>query len=99
MYVPCGIHPGPLIAVIAISDIRDAARDGARAAAQHRSVVPAVRASLHSWVGLKGIDSCGQGCVRVRGQMPLGVPGMVELVQIPISGQATFRVSEAPAWR
>lgn len=78
----------------AVSDIRDAARDGARAVAAHQSPYGAVSASLSDWISLDSVSGCGAGCVRVSGHAPLGIPGVVTVAQVPLSAQASFRVPE-----
>ena len=79
-----------ITAVVAASQIRDAARDGARAAAVH--------SSLPSWIDLDSIGSCGRGCVRVSAQMPIGIPGYMEVSHVTISDTATFRLRGEAAW-
>ncbi len=83
-----------LMAMAALSDVRDAARDGARAEAAGTSVAGAVTRSLPEWIELGSISSCGNGCVRVSGRIPLGIPGVVEVTRVTISSSATFRVAE-----
>lgn len=82
------------LAMTALSDVRDAARDGARAEAAGTSVTGAVTRSLPDWIELGSISSCGDGCVRVSGRVPLGIPGVVEVTRVSISSSATFRVAE-----
>ena len=87
-----------ITAMVAASQIRDAARDGARAAEQGDSVSRAVHSSLPSWIDLDSVGSCGRGCVRVSAQMPIGIPGYMEVSHIAISDTATFRLRGETAW-
>lgn len=87
-----------ITAVVAASQIRDAARDGARAAERGDSVNRAVHSSLPSWIDLDSIGSCGRGCVRVSAQMPIGIPGYMEVSHVTISDTATFRLRGEAAW-
>lgn len=82
------------LAMTAVSDVRDAARDGARAEVDGRSAHAAAMASLPSWIENPSVSSCGRGCVRVRGQIPLGIPGVVTVIKVPVQAEATFRPSE-----
>lgn len=82
------------VLMAAVSDVRDAARDGARAAAAKQSVHSAVSNSLSDWISLDSVSGCGAGCVRVSGHAPLGIPGVVTVVEVPLSAQASFRVPE-----
>ncbi len=79
-----------IAAVTAASEIRNAARDGARALEAGRSARPAVQSSLADWIDLRAVSSCGPGCVRVTGQVPLGIPGIVEVTHVTLSSEATF---------
>ena len=83
------------LAMMAVSDIRDAARDGARAEAAGQSSHAAVSRSLPSWIEVRSVSSCGRGCVEVSGAVPIGIPGVVEVTRIPITDSATFRVPKS----
>lgn len=76
--------------VTAASEIRNAARDGARALEAGHAAQPAIEASLPDWIDLRSVASCGQGCVQVSAQVPLGIPGFVEVTHVTLSSDATF---------
>ncbi len=83
----------PLIAIVAIlllqgffafstiTSVEKAARDGARAAMQGRSVEAAVAESVPDWITVEAISAdnggaaCPGRCVAVEARVPLGVPG------------------------
>ncbi|WP_233187966.1 TadE/TadG family type IV pilus assembly protein [Actinomyces qiguomingii] len=83
-----------IAAMMAASHVRDAARDGARAAERGDSVYSAVTASMPDWIELGSVTACGRGCVRVSGSAPIGIPGVVEVTRVQLSSEATFRQRE-----
>ena len=84
-----------IAAVSAVSELRDAARDGARALEENRAPRPAVMASLPDWIDVTSVSTCGRGCVNVRARIPLGIPSIVEVTRVSISAEATFPTREA----
>lgn len=83
-----------IAAVSAVSELRDAARDGARALEENKAPRPAVMASLPDWIDVTSVSSCGRGCVSVRATVPLGIPSIVEITRVPIRAEATFPTRE-----
>ena len=70
-----------------------AARDAARAASLGEDPVAAARADLPLAAELRGVSTgggCGDVCVRVDVEVPLGVPGFVTLVRLPVSRTAAM---------
>ncbi|SDN29897.1 TadE-like protein [Actinomyces ruminicola] len=88
-----------IAAMMAASHVRDAARDGARAAERGDSVYGAVTASMPDWIELDSVTACGRGCVRVAGRAPIGIPGVVEVTHVQLSSETTFRQREGSSWR
>lgn len=88
-----------IAAMMAASHVRDAARDGARAAERGDSVYAAVIASMPDWIELDSVSSCGRGCVKVAGRAPIGILGVVDVTHIDLSSEATFRQREGSSWR
>lgn len=80
-----------IAAAAGASHIRDAARDGARAVERGASPYQAVTDSLPSWVNLESVDSCGRGCIKVSGNVPIGVPGVFEVTHVSFEDRASFR--------
>ena len=75
---------------VAASQIRDAARDGARALEDGRPAGQAVMASLPDSIRLTSVSSCGRGCVRVEATTPIGIPSVMEVSRIHLSAEADF---------
>lgn len=79
------------LAMTAVSDVRDAARDGARARAAGQSAHAAALDSLPGWIEGRHVSACGKGCVRVDGRIPLGIPGVITVTRVPVHAEAVFR--------
>ena len=82
--------------MVAASQVRDAARDGARAAERGDSVTKAVHSSLPEWID--SITACGRGCVKVSTKVPIGVAGFFEFTRFSMSDEATFRPRSGVSW-
>lgn len=80
--------------MVAASQVRGAAREGARAQEEGRAVTAAVHAYLPSSVRLQSVTSCGSGCVRVKAKAPLGIPAVAEIAELELSASAYFPVRE-----
>ena len=85
--------------MVAASQVRDAARDGARAAERGDSVTKAVHSSLPEWIEIDSITACGRGCVKVSTKVPIGVAGFLEFTRFSMSDEATFRPRTGEIWR
>ncbi|MBF5080227.1 hypothetical protein F1641_00245 [Quadrisphaera sp. INWT6] len=80
-------------AVSAVEATQRAARDAARAASLGEDPVAAARADLPLAGELRRVSTgggCGDVCVRVDVEVPLGVPGFVTLVRLPVSRTAAM---------
>jgi len=80
-------------AVSAVEATQRAARDAARAASLGEDPVAAARADLPPAAELRRVSTgggCGDVCVRVDVEVPLGVPGFVTLVRLPLSRTAAM---------
>ena len=84
--------------MVAASQVRDAARDGARAAERGDSVTKAVHSSLPEWIEIDSITACGRGCVKVSTKVPIGVAGFFEFTRFSMSDEATFRPRSGVSW-
>ena len=84
--------------MVAASQVRDAARDGARAAERGDSVTKAVHSSLPEWIERDSITACGRGCVKVSTKVPIVVAVFVEFTRLSRSDEATFRPRSGVSW-
>lgn len=80
-------------AVSAVEATQRAARDAARAASLGEDPVAAARADLPPAAELRRVSAvggCGDACVRVDVEVPLGIPGLVTLTRLPLSRTAAM---------
>lgn len=80
-------------AVSAVEATQRAARDAARAASLGEDPAAAARADLPPAAELRRVStggSCGDVCVRVDVEVPLGVPGVMTLARLPLSRTAAM---------